>query len=214
MVAKEREGHRFEREILGRASQGTLFLRRDSRDVALHESVKTGEEIKTPVIDLLKSFVRKYLNSSGITGTLIAQNTADTVADAYGADIVFCLELDSEKLFATVDVFFVPDHTLIEMVARRYSDRFGWMDNDEECKRWVVRSILMTQYSQFQDDLYRLKSGLTFEKGEAQFSPTFFDRKSNHFVLTPFDINRGRGLRALGREIALSLARQVGIYGR
>ena len=35
------------------------------------------------------------------------------------------------------------------------------------------------------------------------------DRRNSHFILTPFDVERGRGLRALGREIAKSFVHQI-----
>jgi hypothetical protein len=49
--------------------------------------------------------------------------------------------------------------------------------------------------------LYRFKRNIRGKEN--------IERPTNYFVLIPFDINRGRGLRALGRAIAQSFKEQI-----
>lgn len=197
-------GRDLEELFLGRQGEDVGFIAYKPLKTSVLESLRDASlrdaPITTEFFAKLKWFVEKYLKSFGVEGKLSSSETTDTHADAhYGADLVFSLE-DENQPFVTVDLFSINDDTALEVLAARYPEKFD-VSGDIDTRRWMARIVLITNYLQFQNDLFNLKRHI--REKEAR------NRRSNHFVLTPFDIYRGRGLRALGREIALSLRNQI-----
>src|SRR3989338_7918978 len=88
--------------------------------------------------------------------------------------------------------------------------------------KFIKNRLKIGRYSDFQSVLYEFKKKLKKEwNEEAKKKSEVVDaeapkkeekeilRPSNHFILTPFDVERGRGLRALAREITDSLINQI-----
>lgn len=197
------KGRDFEEMFLGEPGTGSVFVTRKSLGDSLLESIEDAHIPKTGLSLKLENLVKKYLRPLLVGGDLSLFSTLDTRADAhYGADFVFRLDTGEGKCaFATIDLYSVRDSTVLGIIASRYQDRFDGLNSDSVLMRWVARNLLIRYYLQFQKDLHRFKR-------RARSLPDT-ERRENHFILTPFDINRGRGLRALAREIALSLAKQV-----
>lgn len=194
-------GREFEEMILGRQGEEVSFFGYKPLKASVLESVQNSPVIiPTEFFSKLREFVKRYLISLGVREKLLASETLDTHADVnYGADFVFSLEMESHP-FVTVDLFSVDDETVLEVLARRYPERFS-TGGDTTIRRWMARIILIENYLQFQNDIFNLKMHIRGKE--------IRNRRSNHFILTPFDVFRGRGLRIFGREIASSLAKQI-----
>ena len=198
---KKLSGRGFEEMFLGREGEEVSFVGYKPLRTSVFDSIRdTPTAIATEFSSRLREFIEKYLISFGVKGKLSISETLGTHADAhYGADFVFSLEEENQP-FVTVDLFSVDNETALEVLARRYPERFS-MGGDIGVRRWIARAILITNYLQFQDDLFNLKMRIRGKEVR--------NRRPSHFILTPFDVFRGRGLRMLGREIALSLAKQI-----
>lgn len=192
-------GRDLEEMFLGRPGKEVSFVGYKPLKTSISESLR-DTPVTTEFSSRLKEFVEKYLVSLGVKRKLSISETLDTHADAhYGADFVFFLEGETQP-FVTVDLFSINDDAVLEVLAARYPEKFD-ASGDVDIRRWMARIVLITNYLQFQNDLFNLKMRIRNKETR--------NRRSNHFVLTPFDIYRGRGLRALGREIALSLRNQI-----
>ena len=199
-------GEEFEREVLNRASKGKSLLPR----VDFSGSVRGVIDRDLPrypdrvVARDLYYFVRRFLNSKKIGGELYFFSAVDTPADQHGTDAFFYLDLDGREYVVTVDLFFSKGGPVLRALRLASPDGFSDFNGTNFYTPQVLRearSALANSYGEFQSALFLQKRGLRGMK--LSFRP------ENHFVLTPFDIERSKGLRVLGREIALFLQRQV-----
>lgn len=198
---RARSGREFEEEFLGKAGKGVVFVRRLDKRKALDLAVSGNGELKSKMASMLFSFVVKYLRVHGVFGEVRFCRSVDTQADAHGADAIFALTIGERTYFVTIDLFFISDEEVINMIARRHKDRFDCLRDSPLYMRWAAKDILLRDYRTYQEDLFRLKRNIREHSN--------IDPDSSHFILIPGDITGGRRLRALGREIALSLYKQV-----
>jgi hypothetical protein len=201
-VSKHQLGRKFEEKWLGRPSKEAVFVRYISLESAIRGVIERDEAPQTKPSSKLFSFVSSYLMSCGIEGKLSFYNATDSYADAQGVDALFRLETKDGEFFVFLDFFHTDDDDVLQILASSHPERFENLGGNIAMMRWVARSLLITHYSHFQDLLYRFKRSI---KGKGNI-----ERPEHCFVVTPFDEHRGRGLRALGRAIALSFKVQHG----
>ena len=202
-----RLGRKLEEKILGKPSNEAIFVKYTGFAPAIKGVIERGEKPQTEISHKLFLFVSHYLMTSyRVDGELSFYNAVDSRADAWhGVDAFFRLKVKDEEFLVLLDFFHLNDYQVLqEVLASNYPERFDALGRDIAMMKWAARNLLITHYSDFQDLLYRYKRNIRGKEN--------IERSANRFVLVPFDINRGRGLRALGRSIALSFKEQI--YGK
>ena len=222
----------FEDETLGeqKGYRGIIkFDRRFTFTEAIREAIaqSNGNQPDTWVARNLFEMVSRRLKTSRIEGELYFFRAVGTPADSlYETDAFFCLDHEDGIFLVTIDAFYTPNETTIDIIegyAESLNDfRFESLDNHMPSLMSMARHFLIGRYSDFQSVLYEFKKKLKKEwNEEAKKKSEVVDaeapkkeekeilRPSNHFILTPFDVERGRGLRALAREITDSLINQI-----
>jgi hypothetical protein len=203
-------GLQFEKLLFRRDSEGIQNL--DSSEwtsfgEAIWQVIGSQEPMHTELLDALSGFVWQYLRpfQTLFPGmSLQLYSAVKTLADLHhGTDAFLILrnpdQNDGPVYVVTLDAFFCFNGNTFELVYKVFPERFT--EVLEMSDGSVAKSLLANKYLDFQNALFKFKLEL---KGN-----DLLPRANNHFVLTNFDFERGRGLRQIGRAIAASFLRQI-----
>ena len=204
-----RNGPEFEKEFLNSFSEGLAFPKKKDLSPALRECL-AGYNKKHPDTYLggvLYSFVERYLKHQGVKyKRLISCGSISGSADIHHeTDFFFYLENGEKEFVVTIDLFFTFTGRVVEVIkdCNKFSHRFDGLGGYFPLEFAIAKDLLTDQgnYSLFQSLIYLFKRNRKQKKEKG--------RPSNHLIITPFDIERSRGLRAVAREIALSFKNQI-----
>ncbi len=206
-------GPDFELLVLGKTSN---FWRRSysySKKLARYIAMQNAGKIEhTPISRSLTQMVERYLTAHHRQqGELIWCVSVGMLLDThYGADAFFTWKTSRGERSAYIDVFSLNIEGTIEVLEQMDPERFSALDRDSVYRMATAKSMLISRYREFQDALFlrkeQWKEDMRRRENKRAFRPVATVRPLDHFVLTPFDLLRSRGLRAFAREIALCLA--------
>jgi hypothetical protein len=207
-ILRVTNGWQFEKLVFDKSSEGIQNLEgseRTSFSEAIWRVIGSQDPIHTELSDALSGFVWQYLRpflaSSGMS--LQLYSAVRTLADLHhGTDAFLILrnpdQNDGPVYVVTLDAFCF-NGDAFSLMRDVFPERFT--EVLEMSLGSVAKSLLANRYLDFQNALFKFKLELK------RIVP--FPREDNHFILTNFDFERGRGLRQIGRAIAASFLRQI-----
>ena len=201
-VVEARDGLQFEEEVLGSRREKRTQLARADFSTAVREVMEfeTAQCPDTEVARDLYFFVSRFLRKSGLHGELSFISSLGSVADIqHGTDAFFCLRIGGREFVVTLDLYFFYLALFMWQLKEKYPEEFAWLNSGSSLR--AMKGFLNEHYAEFQTFLYGLK--------RRQRGMNSAKRSSNHFLLTPIEVQMGKGLRILGRAIALSFQEQV-----